>query len=85
MTTRKFRKKTVVIEAFKWLDDAVPKWWEDRNGIKLLTDTGQALIPTLEGVMKANPGDWIIKGVKGEIYPVKNDIFVETYEPVEEL
>lgn len=39
-------------------------------------------IKTLEGVMKAYPGDWIIKGVQGECYPCKPDIFEATYEPV---
>ena len=39
---------------------------------------------TLEGTMNANIGDWIIKGVKGEFYPCKPDIFEETYEKVEE-
>jgi hypothetical protein len=41
-------------------------------------------IETLEGVMTASPGDWIITGVKGEQYPCKPDIFEATYEPVEE-
>ena len=41
------------------------------------------LIPTLEGDMKASPGDYIIKGVKGEFYPCKPDIFELTYEPVQ--
>lgn len=41
-------------------------------------------IETLEGVMTANPGDWIITGVKGERYPCKPDIFEATYEPIEE-
>jgi len=41
-------------------------------------------IPTLEGVMSASPGDWIIKGVKDEFYPIKNEIFRETYDPVAE-
>lgn len=41
-------------------------------------------IETLEGVMKANPGDWIITGVKGEKYPCKPDIFKATYEKVDE-
>lgn len=40
------------------------------------------LIPTLEGTMTANPGDWIIWGVKGEFYPCKPDIFAATYEEV---
>lgn len=39
------------------------------------------LIETLEGTHRANPGDWIIRGVKGEFYPCKPDIFAATYEP----
>lgn len=42
-------------------------------------------IQTLEGVMKADPGDWIITGIRGEKYPCKDDIFKETYEPVDWL
>lgn len=41
-------------------------------------------IETLEGTMRADPGDWIITGVKGETYPCKPDIFEATYEPVDE-
>jgi hypothetical protein len=41
-------------------------------------------IPTLEGLMLAQEGDWVIRGVKGELYPCKPDIFAATYEPVEE-
>ena len=41
-------------------------------------------IPTLEGIMHADIGDWIITGVKGEQYPCKPDIFEQTYEPVVE-
>lgn len=43
----------------------------------------EIFIETLEGVMKANVGDWIITGVNGEKYPCKPDIFAKTYEPVE--
>jgi hypothetical protein len=42
-------------------------------------------IHTLEGIMVADPGDWIIRGVQGEFYPCKPDIFEATYEPVEEI
>jgi hypothetical protein len=42
------------------------------------------LIPTKEGLMVGSEGDWIIRGVKGELYPCKPDIFAATYEPVEE-
>ena len=47
------------------------------------TDKGMDIC-TLEGVMHADPGDWIITGVKGEMYPCKPDIFEKTYEKVEE-
>lgn len=43
----------------------------------------EVYIETLEGIMKANKGDWIIKGVKGELYPCKHDVFNITYEKVE--
>lgn len=43
----------------------------------------EVYIETLEGVMKADKGDWIIKGVKGELYPCKPDVFEMTYEKVE--
>lgn len=42
----------------------------------------EVYIETLEGVMKANPGDWIIRGVRGELYPCKPDVFAATYEAV---
>ena len=44
----------------------------------------EIVIDTLEGKMKASPGDWIVKGVNGEIYPVKPDIFEKTYELVDD-
>lgn len=47
------------------------------------TDTA-LVIDTLEGLMVASPGDWIVTGVKGEKYPVKDEIFQLTYEPVDE-
>ena len=78
----KFRKKPVVIEAFKYLTDQVPDWWKLREGIAIEVETGDALIPTLEGVMRAKPGDFIIRGIMGDIYPCKADIFEATYEPV---
>lgn len=42
------------------------------------------IIPTLEGPLRAAPGDWIITGLRGEQYPCKPDIFEKTYEPVED-
>jgi len=83
----RFRKKPVVIEAVRWDAKKIicppgPEWFadaEEKGIIKLAGDI--LLISTLEGEMRAQPGDWIIQGVKGEIYPCKPDIFAATYEP----
>lgn len=59
----------------------------DADGVALPKDKGSdrmgLLIPTLEGLMVARENDWVIKGVQGEFYPCKPDIFEQTYEPVE--
>ena len=80
----KFRKKPVVIEAFRWNIDEVPQWWYGYKGISVNTHTGSAFIPTLEGEHEAKIGDFIIQGVKGKLYLCKPDIFDMTYEKVEE-
>lgn len=53
-----------------------------KPGIGHMPSQGKLYIPTLEGTMTANLGDWIIRGVKGELYPCKPDIFEQTYEAV---
>ena len=93
----KYRKKPVIIEAFKlerrelnwcqWAHDALTenviishntgKWFNPSEETYLI-------IKTLEGDMKASLGDYIIRGVAGEIYPCKPDIFEKTYEKVED-
>lgn len=86
----KYRKKPVVIEALQFHDDA--KRIEELSNFI----TGQPVkidyqdpkkpklkIQTLEGVMEASVGDYIIKGVNGEFYPCKPDIFEKTYEAAE--
>lgn len=83
--TQKFRKKPVVIEAVQWMADEDS--WKEIQAMGCPTKPGEMgsesfLIPTLEGDMKASKGDWIIKGVQGEFYPCKPDIFEATYEPV---
>jgi len=79
----KYRKKPVIIEAFQWGHDGVPDWWvKVSQDFKLLINSGSVIIPTLEGDHEAKVGDYIIQGVKGEIYPCKPDIFELTYEPV---
>lgn len=81
-----FRKKPVVIEAYQYRaseqDGRVAA--EALAGDVRYPEDGTMLIRTLEGVMCAQPGDWIIRGVKGELYPCKPDIFAATYDPVGE-
>jgi len=84
----KFRKKPVVIEAEQWSQEnkANVMSFTKELGIKRTIYSLNPLImyiDTLEGEMKANEGDWIIKGVKGEFYSCKPDIFEATYEPME--
>lgn len=77
----KFRKKPVVIEAFQLGINVAPDWCIN---VSEIIDEKTIEIKTLEGKMRATSGDWIIKGVKGEVYPCKSDIFEATYERVEE-
>jgi hypothetical protein len=82
----KYRKKPVVIEAIQWDGNLetlniFPK--EDIENVELRN--GDLYIQTLEGEMKANIGDYIIRGVKGEYYPCKPDIFEATYDTIEIL
>ncbi len=75
----KFRKRPIVIEAIQFngnFDEI-----ESFVGGDAEFRDGQLLVATLEGPLRAAPGDWIIKGIKGEFYPCKPDIFAETYEP----
>jgi len=95
----KFRKKPVVIEARKWSGtrNSANELCDWINGgikegeMEIATYCGRLedggydfLISTLEGELSVSPGDWVIKGIKGEFYPCKPDIFDATYEAVEE-
>lgn len=89
----KYRKKPVIIEAISFdelithgrqnganIVNGMPWSWS-YNGHPITHETDTIyLIPTLEGVMKMTPGDVLITGVKGEIYPCKKEIFDATYE-----
>ncbi len=97
-TMNRYRKKPVVIEAVQFTGvnhvevcdflggqkGAEHQHYNDEGGVEYEFDAenGTVGIFTLEGEMQARPGDWIIKGVKGEFYPCKPDIFDATYEPV---
>ena len=95
----KFRKKPVIIDAFQLGLDPMPDWFEDAVSANEITthrivketqhlypfehSETYCMIKTLEGEMKGDYGDYIIQGVQGEIYPVKENIFLKTYERVE--
>ena len=77
----KFRKMPIVIEAFQWGIDEVPTWWREQSGeFNIDISSGSVFIPTLEGTHEARVGDYIIQGIKDELYPCKPDIFELTYE-----
>lgn len=79
----KYRKKPVVIEAFRYYIDPRPDWFQDLVTLnEIITYETHCNINTLEGTMRGDYGDYIIQGVKGEIYPCKPDIFEMTYEKV---
>lgn len=90
----KYKKKPVVIEAFQLNDRGLigEDWfWDAVSNNKIITHSfgkyepnkAWCEIKTLEGTMTAEPGDFIIQGVEGEIYPCKPDIFHKTYEVAE--
>ncbi len=78
----KYRKKPVVIEAVQYDGHNATEivLWA-KSSVITEDFLGGIEIPTLEGVMRADVGDWVIRGVKGEFYPCKPDIFEATYEP----
>ncbi len=91
----RFVKRPVEVEAHLWTGynfDELFNWGTENGSIlkaKILQagcgdDPSKLSIETLEGNMVANVGDWIVKGIKGEFYPVKPDIFAESYELVKE-
>lgn len=90
----KFRKKPVVIEAMNWTGDnlsdvidftglnvSAAHWTKEE--LEATVKNKGLKIFTLEGPLNASAGDWIIKGIKGEFYPCKPDIFAASYEPAE--
>ena len=86
----RYRKKPVEVEAFRWTggqdQTEDPAWFVEAFKAGVVSVRCPYLyIDTLEGTHTANPGDYIIRGVKGELYPCKPDIFRATYEPVDDL
>jgi len=85
---KRYTKKPVTIEAVQWKGDNRKDIWDFCTLAYFNTDfeTGdlRLMIQTLEGTMEASVGDYIIKGIKGEFYPCKPDIFLLSYDPVSE-
>ena len=80
---KKYRKKPVIIEAIQWAGEnlsEIDKFMQAKVKKRALV----LIIPTLEGKTHALLGDYIIKGVNGEFYPCKPDIFDKTYEEITE-
>lgn len=83
----RYRKKPIVVEAVQWdgklptIEPLMAGSTTKEVGQDLLSD--DLVIVTLEGDMTAKVGDWIIRGIKGELYPIKDGIFRETYEAVD--
>lgn len=80
----KYRKKPVIIEAIQWNGDNLNEIVMFTEKHNLQCGENELKIKTLEGNMIASLNDYIIKGVKGEFYPCKPDIFEQTYEEVVE-
>jgi hypothetical protein len=83
MSERKFRKKIAVVEAVQWSGS---NWHQvyDFAGHEVFTTSGNLFVKTPDGTLGASPGDWIVKGVKGNFYPCPNDIFQEIWEEVDD-
>lgn len=83
----KYTKKPVEIEAVQWNGEITPDLLDlikdNKRDCEINSNNRTLAIKTLEGVMTANVGDFIIKGVKGELYPCKLDIFETTYDYLE--
>ena len=98
-TPKTYRKKPVEIEAMQftgsdhhavycWVEDHIPTYCYLSNdhvgvGVSINPANGAFIICTLEGEMTVSDGDYVIRGVQGEFYPCKSDIFEATYEPLE--
>ena len=90
----RFRKNPVVIDAVQWTGENLREVVDFCGGlhasarkldweafVELVKNDGLKIF-TLEGPLRASSGDWVIRGIHGENYPVKNDIFLQTYEEI---
>lgn len=86
-----YRKKPIVIEAIRWvgqvLADDDPAWWREARTNKTVASGsrmvgGALVVNTKEGVMLVSQGNWVIRGVNGELYGCDDDVFRKTYDPM---
>jgi len=78
----RYRKKPVVVEAIQFTGSMASKVEIEAQYERVFNfQDGKLVIPTLEGDLTAERGDWIIRGTAGEVYPVKPEIFLTIYEP----
>ena len=96
MSVKTYRKKPVEVKAIqydgknvedciKFIENGQVICWKKKEVFPYSKPEIRIMIETLEGVMQARPGDYIIRGVNGEYYPCKPDIFEKTYEMVKEI
>lgn len=93
--SNRFRKKPVEVDAIQWTGENIlaitefmrpqePVYVNNLSHMKFTNADDLVGIQTLEGLMVASKGDWIIRGIAGELYPCKPDIFAATYDAVDE-
>lgn len=81
----RYRMKPIIKEAFRYNIDPRPDWFTEKvNAREVITYDDGCKIGTLDGIMRANVGDYIVKGILGEIYPCKAEVFLHSYDLLEE-
>lgn len=82
----KFRKKPVIVDAVQWKRNDFPMgdYWQGTDSTGVEWTVMEKRIRTLEGFMRVSDGNWVVTGIMGEKYPVQNDIFLATYDRVED-
>lgn len=86
-TVKLYRKRPTIIEAIQFdglNQDFITNWVDSHDGeiFSLYDSAPYLLIGVIGGTVRVNPTDWVIRGIKGEFYPCRDDIFDGTYEPV---
>lgn len=86
MEPKKYRKRPVVVEDIQWTGENYRDIWEfaGKKIVHYFQEAEVLMVRTLEGDMFVSRGDYIVKGIRGEFYPCKPDVFQETYEDAEE-